>query len=55
MMDLDDAGCRARFLLRDRDGKSPALVDEILAETGIKTVLIGIRMPRIHLEHALRE
>ncbi|SEG96354.1 hypothetical protein SAMN05444920_109357 [Nonomuraea solani] len=48
VMDLDDAGCRARFLLRDRDGKSPALMDEILAEAGIKTVLTGIRMPRMN-------
>jgi transposase InsO family protein len=47
-MDLDDAGCRARFLLRDRDGKCPALMDEVLAETGIKTVLTGIRMPRMN-------
>ncbi|MEU8359251.1 integrase core domain-containing protein [Nonomuraea sp. NPDC048882] len=48
VMDLDDAGCRARFLLRDRDGKFPALMDEVLAEAGIKTVLIGIQMPRMN-------
>ncbi|MGW0810887.1 integrase core domain-containing protein [Nonomuraea sp. NPDC002799] len=48
VMDLDDAGSRARFLLRDRDGKFPALMDEILAEAGIKTVLTGIRMPRMN-------
>ncbi|GAA3553336.1 integrase core domain-containing protein [Nonomuraea rosea] len=48
VMDLDDAGCRARFLLRDRDGKFPALMDEILAEAGIKTVLTGIRIPRMN-------
>jgi transposase InsO family protein len=47
VMDLDDAGCRARFLLRDRDGKFPALMDEVLAEAAIKTVLTGIRMPRM--------
>jgi transposase len=48
VMDLDDAGCRARHLIRDRDGKFPALMDEILAEAGIKTVLTGIRMPRMN-------
>jgi hypothetical protein len=47
-MDLDDAGCRARYLIRDRDGKFPALMDEILAEAGIKTVISGIRMPRMN-------
>ncbi|MGW2143534.1 hypothetical protein ACWCOT_04425 [Nonomuraea bangladeshensis] len=48
VMDLDDAGCRPRYLIRDRDGKFPALMDEILAEAGIKTVLTGIRMPRMN-------
>jgi putative transposase len=48
VLDLDDAGCRARFLIRDRDGKFPALMDEVLAEAGIKTVLTGIRMPRMN-------
>ncbi|MFI6296613.1 integrase core domain-containing protein [Nonomuraea sp. NPDC050790] len=47
-MDLEDAGCRTRFLIRDRDGKFPALMDEILAEAGIQAVLTGIRMPRMN-------
>jgi transposase InsO family protein len=45
VMDLEDADCRARFLLRDRDGKFPAFMDEVLAEAGITTVLTGILMP----------
>ncbi|GAA3655389.1 hypothetical protein GCM10022224_018100 [Nonomuraea antimicrobica] len=48
VMDLDDAGCRARYLIRDRDEKFPALMDEILAEAGIKTLCTGIRMPRMN-------
>ncbi|MGW5689072.1 integrase core domain-containing protein [Nonomuraea sp. NPDC003754] len=48
VMDLDEAGCRARYLIRDRDAKFPALMDEILADAGIQTVLTGIRMPRMN-------
>ncbi len=48
VMDLEDVSCQARFLIRDRDGKFPALVNEILAEAGIQTVLTGIRMPRMN-------
>jgi hypothetical protein len=38
-MDLQEAGCRARFLIRDRDAKCPALFDTILADTGIRVAL----------------
>jgi putative transposase len=48
VMDLQDAGCRARFLIRDRDGRYPALFDAILADTGITVVLSGVRMPRMN-------
>ena len=47
-MDLQDAGSRARFLIRDRDGKFPALFDAILADAGIETVLSGVQMPRMN-------
>ncbi|MGW5682181.1 integrase core domain-containing protein [Nonomuraea sp. NPDC003754] len=48
VMDLEDAGCRARYLIRDRDGKFPALMEEILTDAGIHTVLTGVRMPRMN-------
>jgi hypothetical protein len=47
-MDLSDAGCRARFLIRDRDGKYPALFDTILADAGVEVVPSGVRMPRMN-------
>jgi putative transposase len=47
-MDLQDAGCRARFLIRDRDGRYPMSFDAILADTGITVVLSGVRMPRMN-------
>jgi putative transposase len=48
VMDLEDAGCRARFMIRDRDGKFPGLFDSVLKEAGIEVVLSGIRMPRMN-------
>jgi putative transposase len=48
VMDLQDAGCRARFLIRDRDGKFPEMFDAVLADAGIKVVPTGIRMPRMN-------
>lgn len=48
VMDLEDAHCRARYLIRDRDGKFPQLFDAVLQEAGIKVVLSGIRMPRMN-------
>jgi transposase InsO family protein len=48
VMDLEDAGCRARWFIRDRDGKFPGLFDTILADAGIEVVLSGVRMPRMN-------
>ena len=48
VMDLDDAGCRVRYLTRDRDGKYPALFDAVLADAGIGVVLSGVRLPRMN-------
>jgi putative transposase len=48
VMDLEDAGSRARFLIRDRDGKFPCLFDAILADAGVEVVLSGIQMPRMN-------
>jgi hypothetical protein len=36
-MDLDDAGRPARYVIRDREGKFPALFDAILADAGTST------------------
>jgi hypothetical protein len=51
VMDLQDARCRARYLIRDRDGKFPELFDAVLADAGIKVVLTGVRMPRMNPGH----
>ena len=48
VMDLEDVGARARFLIRDRDGKFPELFDVILADAGIEVVFSGVRMPRMN-------
>ncbi|MDF9817239.1 putative transposase [Streptomyces sp. SPB162] len=47
-MDLEDAGHRAKFLIRDRDGKFPELFDTILNDAGIEIVLSGVRLPRLN-------
>jgi transposase InsO family protein len=48
VMDFDDVGCRARFMIRDRDGKFPTGFDAVLADAGIRVVLIGVGMPRMN-------
>jgi transposase InsO family protein len=50
VMDLSDAeqAAAVRFLIRDRDAKYPALIEEILSDTGITTVLTGVQMPRMN-------
>jgi hypothetical protein len=47
-MDLEDAGCQVKYLIRDRDGKYPALFDTVLADAGITVVRSGVRMPRMN-------
>ncbi|WP_167500859.1 integrase core domain-containing protein [Streptomyces malaysiensis] len=48
VMDLEDVDFRARFMIRDRDRKFPALFDGVLADAGITVVLSGIQMPRMN-------
>jgi hypothetical protein len=57
VMDLQDAGCQARYVIRDRDGKFPELFDTILADAGIEVVLSGIRIPRMNSgpDHGARD
>src|SRR5258706_1661705 len=44
-MDLGDAGSKAKYLIRDRDGTFPELFGAVLADAGIKVVLSGIQIP----------
>jgi putative transposase len=48
VMDLEDAGSQARFLIRDHDGKFPDLFDTVLKDAGIEVVLSGVQMPRMN-------
>jgi transposase len=48
VMDLEDTGFRARYIIRDRDGKFPAVFDAVLADAGIAVVPSGVRMPRMN-------
>jgi transposase InsO family protein len=48
VMDLEDEGRHMCFLIRNRDGKYPALFDAILADAGIHVVLTGVRIPRMN-------
>jgi putative transposase len=44
--DLEDAGRRFRFLIRDRDTKLTASFDEVFASIGVDTIRTPIRSPR---------
>jgi transposase InsO family protein len=48
VMDLEDANCTVKYLIRDRDGKYPAMFDAIVANAGITVVLSGIQVPRMN-------
>jgi transposase InsO family protein len=46
LMDLGDAGVRARFLFRDRDAIFHSGFDEVFAVAGIEVIRTGVRTPR---------
>lgn len=48
LMDLEDAGSLARFLIRDRDSKFTAGFDALFADAGLGVVMTGIRIPRMN-------
>src|SRR4051812_37026965 len=48
VMDIEDAGTQVKYLIRDRDGKYPALFDAVLADAGITVVRSGTRIPRMN-------
>jgi transposase InsO family protein len=44
--DLEDAGRRLRFLIRDRDTKFTAGFDDVFASIGVETIRTPVRSPR---------
>jgi putative transposase len=48
VMDLEGAGAPVKYLIRDRDGKYPALFDTILPDARITVVFSGSRTPRMN-------
>jgi putative transposase len=48
LMDLEDAGSKVKFLIRDRDSKFTAAFDALMTDAGLKVVTTGIRMPRMN-------
>ena len=46
LMDLDDAGHRFRFLIRDRDAKFTTAFEEVFTAIDIRTVRTPVRAPR---------
>jgi transposase InsO family protein len=48
VMDLENTGCRMKYLIRDRDSKYPAMFDTVLAGAGIEIVRSSIRAPRMN-------
>ena len=46
LMDLDDAGRRFRFLIRDRDGKFTAAFDTVFTATDVRIIRTPVQAPR---------
>jgi transposase len=48
LMDLDESAGRIKFLICDRDIRYPPGFDQVLADTGIRTVRSTVRTPRMN-------
>jgi transposase len=48
VMDVQDAGVKITYLIRDRDVRYPAGFDTVLANEGIEALKTGVRMPRMN-------
>jgi hypothetical protein len=47
VMDIEDARCRVKYLIRDRDAKYPAAFDAVPTDAGITVVPSGVQIPRM--------
>jgi putative transposase len=48
LMDLDDAGIRARFVLHDRDASFSAAFDAVFQSAGIRVIHSAVQAPRMN-------
>ncbi|MGI8451531.1 MAG: hypothetical protein ACR2MP_30970 [Streptosporangiaceae bacterium] len=48
LMDLDDAGIRARFMLHDRDASFNAAFDAVFQSAGIRVIHSAVQAPRMN-------
>jgi putative transposase len=48
LMDLDDAGIRARFVLHDRDASFSAALDAVFQSAGIRVIHSAVQAPRMN-------
>ncbi len=48
LIDLEETGVRARFLIHDRDASFPAAFDQALANAGITAIRSAVRAPRMN-------
>ncbi|MBO3682258.1 integrase core domain-containing protein [Streptomyces sp. NEAU-YJ-81] len=48
LINLEDAGSRAKFLIRDRDSKFTTAFDTLMSDAGLNVVTTGIRIPRMN-------
>lgn len=46
LMDLDEAGAKAKFLIHDRDASFSAVFGAVFTAAGIEVIRTGIRAPR---------